>query len=145
MEHATRIADEAGLQVKAFFMVGHPGETPETVEESIRFATSLPLKDITVQINAPLPGTPQYEECQKRGTFVDHDLSRYSFFEPVFLPHGFSAEGLLEAQKRFYRRFYLRPSLMLRHLRGIRSPGDVGKYLRAVPLVLNVMRPGGGS
>ncbi|GAH65476.1 unnamed protein product, partial [marine sediment metagenome] len=39
-------ADEVGLQPKAFFMLGHCPDTKETMEETIRFAQSIPLKDI---------------------------------------------------------------------------------------------------
>jgi len=134
-----RAADRLGFQVKAFFMVGHFGETPETIEESIRFACSLPIKDITVQVNTPMRGTPQYTRMHRWGTFREGDLHSFSYFQPVFVPHGFTAGQLLEAQKRFYRRFYLRPALIRRHLRDIRGWPDIEKYLRAVPLVLDVM------
>ena len=137
---AVKTAAAAGLQVKAFFIVGHVHDTPETVEETIRFAMSLPLKDVTVQINTPLPGTGQYEEAKTHGTLEEGDTSRFSFFEPVFIPAGFtSLEQLLAAQKSFYRRFYLRPEVFWRHLSAFRGPGDVAKYLRAVPLVLSLM------
>ncbi len=139
-DYAVRTAAAAGLQVKAFFMVGHVHDTPETVEETIRFAMSLPLKDVTVQINTPLPGTGQYDEAKANGSLQEGDTSRYSFFEPVYLPAGFtSPDQLLVAQKSFYRRFYLRPEVCWRHLRAIRGPADVTKYARALPLVLNLM------
>ncbi len=132
-------AARLGFHVKAFFMVGHIGETHQTVEETIRFACSLPLKDITVQINTPIKGTAQYDEAFKRGTMNVADTSRFSFFQPVFVPHGFTGQQLVEAQQRFYRRFYLRPRIIARHLRDLRGLPDLLKYLRAAPLVLNVM------
>ena len=137
--HTVRTAAEMGFQVKSFFMVGHMGETPETIEESIQFALSLPLKDITVQINTPLKGTPLYDECLKYGSVTTADSTSYSFFEPVFVPDGMTAEQLLAAHKSFYRRFYLRPGLMWRHAKEVRRPSDVTKYLKALPLVTNVM------
>jgi len=138
-EHTVRIADKMGFQVKAFFMVGHIGETPETIKETIDFACSIPIKDVTVQINTPIKGTPQYAECHKHGTLLDQDPSRYSFFQPVFIPHGFTSKQLLDAQIQFYRRFYLRPRLFLRHLRDVKGIPDITKYLRAAPLAFNVM------
>ena len=59
--HTVHTAHDLGVQVKGFFMVGHIGETPRTLDASVRFACSLPLDDVTVQINTPMPGTPQYE------------------------------------------------------------------------------------
>ena len=132
-------ADRVGLQVKAFFMVGHIGDTEETIEDSIQLACSLPLTDVTVQINTPLMGTPQYEMCGDYGTLRTEDTSQYSFFEPVFVPHGLTEARLSELHRSFYRRFYLRPSLIRRRARHIRTPSDVTNYLRAIPLAANVM------
>ncbi len=133
------IADRLGIQVKAFFMIGHIGDTAETIEETIDFACSLPLVDVTAQINTPLPGTPQYEMARSAGTLVTEDASHYSFFEPVFVPEGMTGEQLNGYLRTFYRRFYLRPSLVRRRLREVRRPYDLAKYFRALPLVANVM------
>ncbi len=133
-----KAAHEVGLQVKAFFMVGHFGETKETINESIEFAKSLPLKDITVQINTPLKGAPQYKDAEKHGAILENDPGKYNFFQPVFVPKGFTAKEILDSQKIFYRRFYLRPSLIWMHIKQIRSFSDLRKYLGALPLLLNI-------
>jgi len=99
----------------------------------------LPLKDVTVQINTPLKGTPLYDRCVAEGEVFQPDTSNYSFFEPVFVPRGMTAEQLLSAHKRFYRRFYLRPGLWWRHLQDVRRPSDITKYFKALPLLANVM------
>ncbi len=132
-------ADRVGLQVKAFFMVGHIGDTVETIRESIDFALSIPLSDVTVQINTPLMGTPQYEMCPDHGEFITGDTSQYSFFEPVFVPRGMTAGQLEALHREFYRRFYLRPSLIRRRARHIHSLRDIAPYVRAIPLAANVM------
>jgi radical SAM superfamily enzyme YgiQ (UPF0313 family) len=61
IREVTQAAHDLGLHPKAFFMIGHPTETEATIADSIAFARSLPLTDITVQINTPLPGAPQFE------------------------------------------------------------------------------------
>ena len=132
-------AARLGFQVKAFFMLGHLGETEQTMKDTLDFALSLPLSDATIQITTPLRGTPLFEECEKHGTLLSHDDQMYSFFQPVFIPEGLTAEDLEAAHRRFYRRFYLRPSLMWRNLKHARRLKDVTKYFRAVPLVFNVM------
>ena len=60
IKNAANWAAEVGLQPKGFFSIGHLIDTKDTIEDSIKLAKSLPLKDITVQINTPLPNTPQY-------------------------------------------------------------------------------------
>lgn len=137
VEAATR----AGVEVKGFFMVGHIGETPATIERTIRFALSLPLTDVTVQVNTPLPGTTQWEACRRHGTLIDTDPRRATFFEPVFVPHGLTPEAILRAQQDFYRRFYLRPSHALARARRIRHLSDLTLYLRALPLAAALFSP----
>lgn len=134
-------AARLGFQVKAFFMVGHIGESAASIERTIGFAESLPLADVTVQINTPLRGTPQYEICREHGTLLEGEADQASFFEPVFVPDGMTAEQLVAAQRAFYRRFYLRPEVLWRQLRTVRRPTDITKFLRALPLAANVMLP----
>lgn len=132
-------AHDLGLQVKGFFMVGHIGETMATIEESIRFARSLPLDDVTVQINTPMPGTAQHEICGEHGTLRDRGTESFTFFEPNFVPHGMTADQLVAAHRRFYRAFYLRPRTVRRLVRDFRRPSDVRKYLRTVPAAVSLM------
>jgi radical SAM superfamily enzyme YgiQ (UPF0313 family) len=137
--HAVVVAHELGIQVKGFFLVGHIGETLQTMEASRRFACSLPLDDVTVQINTPLPGTPQYALCSQHGELVPYGPERVTFFEPLFVPRGLTRDQLLAAHRRFYRDFYLRPRTVRRVARDLRQPHAVRKYLRAAPAVIGLM------
>jgi anaerobic magnesium-protoporphyrin IX monomethyl ester cyclase len=109
-------ADEVGLQVKAFFILGLLPDTPATINETIEFACSLPLDDVTVQINTPLPNTPQFKMAPNYGT-LNPDFSQYNFWRPVFVPHGMTHDELLWWHKEFYRRFYLRSKTVKAHMR----------------------------
>ncbi|MDP8224485.1 MAG: radical SAM protein [Candidatus Lernaella stagnicola] len=136
IRQAAEWGDKQGIQMKAFFMLGHFGETDASVRRSIEFALSLPLMEVTVQINTPMRGTPQYEQWSSWGSLTGHDTTDFSFWEPVFVPHGWTRESLMAAQRRFYRRFLLRPKLWWRHLRNIHGWRDVRRYLEAIRLVL---------
>ncbi len=138
-EATVHAAKRAGLQVKGFFMLGHIGETAETMEETIQFALSLPLDDATVQLNTPLVGTPQYELCQAHGRLVPSQLETSSFFQPAFIPEGMTGTQLLHGLRRFYRRFYLRPTKLLGLAASCRNPSDVRRILRSAPLAFNMM------
>lgn len=131
-------ADEVGLQPKTFFMLGHCPDTRATMEETIQFALSLPSKDVTVQINTPLKGTEQYTLYKKYGDLISENPDDYSFFQPVFLPRGLTYGDLIRAQRRLYRRFYLRPIIWWRHLRHIRRFSDLRKYFRALKLLFHL-------
>jgi anaerobic magnesium-protoporphyrin IX monomethyl ester cyclase len=58
---AVRRFHEAGIDVAAFFIVGYPGETRASIEETFRFALSLPLDEISFNVPFPLPGSGLYD------------------------------------------------------------------------------------
>ncbi|RLE27498.1 MAG: hypothetical protein DRJ61_01255 [Acidobacteria bacterium] len=135
IREVARSAADLGLHPKAFFMVGHPTETEETIQDSIDFARSLPLTDITVQINTPLPGAPQFEIFRSYGESVSDNLEDYTFWQPVFIPQGLSREKLEKLFRKFYLSFYLRPIIVWRHLTMLRRPSDIPRYARALALL----------
>ena len=132
---AITAAHEVGLRPKAFFMVGHMLDTRETIEETIAFAKSLPLHDVTVQINTLLPKTPQMEvwerEGHKYGRLVNSNTDEKSFWEPTFVPWGLEPQDLIELHRKFYREFYFRPVTIARHAEAIHTWRDVFKYVQA--------------
>jgi anaerobic magnesium-protoporphyrin IX monomethyl ester cyclase len=62
--HAVIAANQAGLEVGAFFILFYPGETSQTVLNTLRFATSLPLDYLGLTMPYPLPGTALYERVK---------------------------------------------------------------------------------
>lgn len=63
---AVYAAHEAGLSTGAFFILCYPGETNDTVLETLHFATSLPLDYLSFTMPYPLPGTALYERVKGR-------------------------------------------------------------------------------
>ncbi len=61
-------AHDAGLEAGAFFILCYPGDTDETVLETLRFAGSLPLDYLGLSMPYPLPGTPLGERMAGRVT-----------------------------------------------------------------------------
>ena len=135
---AITAADAVGLRPKAFFMVGHMPDTRESILETIEFAKSIPLHDVTVQINTILPETPQEEvwkrDGEKWGRIINRSTDEKSFWEPTFVPWGMEAEEIIELHRRFYREFYFRPVTLARHAEHINSWADVNKYIAASSL-----------
>ncbi len=62
--HAVMAAHNAGMEVVAFFILFYPGETNQTVLNTLRFATSLPLDYLGLTMPYPLPGTALYERVK---------------------------------------------------------------------------------
>ena len=138
IRQAVRWCREAGILTKGFFIVGFPGETEASVDASIRLARSMPLDDISVMQLTPFPGSAIYATAEAHGTF-NKDWRRMNTLDTVFVPQGFTKEGLEQARSRMYRAFYLRPSAVLRYgLRIVRNPRILGDVLRGIkPLLLS--------
>lgn len=65
-KRADYTADYAGIKVRAFFILGYPGETTETMLDTIRFASSLPLDYLSFTVPYPIPGTGLYDKVKDR-------------------------------------------------------------------------------
>jgi len=61
-EETLNLFAKSDIQTAGFFMVGYPGETPDTIETTFKWALSLPLDEISFTIPYPLPGTRLYSK-----------------------------------------------------------------------------------
>ncbi len=128
-----------GLLTKGFFIIGNPGETIKTIDQSINFALDIPLDDIVVTLNTPLPGTEQFRTAGQYGHVDRSDWTKYNMWNPVFIPDGLNERVLLEKQHEFYRRFYLRPRIIKRYAFSFfsRAGGRRAKALfQSLPFIL---------
>ncbi len=101
-----------GIKIHGTFIVGLPGETRETIEETIRFAQEINPHTIQVSLAAAYPGTSLYKEAQENnwlrrpaGDVVANDGLQISSLEYPHLSH----QEIFEALATFYKRFYFRP------------------------------------
>ena len=116
MEQAIRDAHRGGLQIFGNFMLGCPGETPDTLEMTRRFIQRNPLDYVVLCYFTPLPGSYFWDErrYQEYGVLNTDDLTQFNLFAGMpFVPHGCTAEQIRHARSRIYREFYLRPGRIL--------------------------------
>jgi hopanoid biosynthesis associated radical SAM protein HpnJ len=106
----TRDAKALGIAIHGTFIVGLPGETPETVQESIRFAREIDPDTIQVSIAAPYPGTELHRQAVDNGWLTGDALvdARGAQVGALSYPHLASTE-ISRSTEEFYRRFYFRP------------------------------------
>lgn len=122
---ALQAAVTGGIEAYGSFIIGSPGETRETLEETRRFVLDAPLAYISTCFFTPLPGSYYWnpEAYAPYGTLIDDNLENYNTFSGIpFLPHGLGRNDLLTFQRRLYRDFYLRPSRLLAEFRHIANP-----------------------
>ena len=110
----TRDAKSLGIAVHGTFILGLPGETRETIEETIRFAREIDPHTIQVSLAAPYPGTTLYEEAQRNNWLADEALVDGAGLQQSALgyPH-LSRTEIFRSVDAFYRRFYFRPRKMI--------------------------------
>lgn len=114
--NAVRWAKQAGMEVSGFFMIGLPQDTIETITQTIDFACSLDLDYAKATILVPLPSTQVFDEFEKKGLLKTKDWTRYNFHEPSHVynhPH-LSWPVLEKYYDKFHKRFYFRPSYMIK-------------------------------
>src|SRR3989441_9809967 len=106
----TRDAKALGIKIHGTFIMGLPGETRETIEETIRFACGIDPDSLQVSLAAPYPGTALYQEALDHGWLQETDLVDAGGVQASVLgyPH-LSRTEIFESVESFYRRFYFRP------------------------------------
>jgi hopanoid biosynthesis associated radical SAM protein HpnJ len=99
-----------GIAIHGTFIVGLPGETQETIRQTIAFAKEINPHTIQVSLAAPYPGTALYKEAIEKGWLKDGDLVQDNGLQIAALnyPH-LSSEEIFESLAQFYKAFYFRP------------------------------------
>lgn len=127
------------LTVLGYFMVGLPGETATTIQETAEFAASLDVDFAKFSITMPLPGTPLYDEWA--GNIRDQEHYDFSIHRDGarFFDHPDFSWSELEAHTRScYKTFYGRPEYVSRRLaRAVRR----GAFRREARYALDLVLP----
>jgi hopanoid biosynthesis associated radical SAM protein HpnJ len=110
---------ELGIIVHGTFILGLPGETRETIEETLQFAKDVNPRTLQVSLAAPYPGTFLYKQAKENGWFAsDVDLltDDGTQIAPLNYPELGHTE-IFNAVEEFYKKFYFRPSKIAEILR----------------------------
>jgi anaerobic magnesium-protoporphyrin IX monomethyl ester cyclase len=129
IKEAFRLCNKYSIDSFAYFLIGLPWETEETVNESIALAIEIDPSIAEFFIVYPFPGTEFYEIAVREGLIREKGFKRegaYSLpsIDTLFL----KKERLLELRKKALRKFYLRPGYMLKLLCRIRSGNELLHY-----------------
>jgi hopanoid biosynthesis associated radical SAM protein HpnJ len=127
----TKDCHKLGLVVHGDFILGLPGETHQTINNTIAFAKELDVETIQVSVAHAYPGTELYDYAVKNGFMVaeskmvdegGHQLAHIQY-------PGLSADEILSAVHRFYDEYYFRPKAVIRILRKAAFDGGERKRL----------------
>jgi hopanoid biosynthesis associated radical SAM protein HpnJ len=107
----TKDCHELGIKIHGTFIMGLPGETQETIQETIRFAQEINPHTLQVSLAAPYPGTFLYKQAVENGwldaehaeLIDDHGVQ----IAPLHYPH-LSHTEIFNSVEEFYKKFYFR-------------------------------------
>ncbi len=124
-----------GITVHGTFILGLPGETRETIEETVRFAKEINPHTIQVSLAAPYPGTFLYKQALENGWLQEENSAhlvndRGVQMSALSYPHLNHTE-IYESVESFYKQFYFRSGKVAEMLgEMIKSPQMMGRRLR---------------
>ena len=130
----TKDCHELGITIHGTFILGLPGESRETIEETIRFAREINPHTLQVSLAAPYPGTFLHKQAVENGwldvnnaeLIDDHGIQ----MAPLHYPH-LSHTEIFDGVETFYRKFYLRaPKIAEIVGEMVRSPTMMKRRLR---------------
>jgi radical SAM superfamily enzyme YgiQ (UPF0313 family) len=121
--NALRWAKKAKIMNWGYFIIGLPGETVETIQETIALSKKLPLDIALFHVAAPYPGTPFFFEVVENDWFrPGTDWESVDMDKGTVLDYpGLKAEELLYWQKRAFREWAFRPGPVLTYLKSMNT------------------------
>lgn len=130
IEKATRWAREAGIQVSAHIVFGLPGDTRETIRDTIRFAKRMRFDYAQFYCATPWPGSTLYQMAQKEN-WIKPGAAWSDFEQNTSVLHldGLAAEEITRLREEGFRSFYLYPLTIWRTLLKIKSFNELKNFL----------------
>jgi anaerobic magnesium-protoporphyrin IX monomethyl ester cyclase len=131
-EQAIRLTKEVGILAFAYFILGLPGETKETIQETISFAKKLDPDYVNFHIATPFPGTELYQMAKDNNWLITDDWSKYEEEgSAVMRTEHLTAAELVKAQKQAMRQFYFRPQQVVKEIKRVQNLAELKKKIRA--------------
>ncbi len=136
IERAFDLCRKAGIKTQAFFLFGVPGETNQTIEETIKFARKLRPDSAQFAVVIPHPGTDLYRTCQEKGWLRYNDWEDFAACNSLIETPELSRQDVEKARIRAYRQFYFRPAFILRTAFKIHSWRDLKAVFKSAGSVV---------
>ena len=127
----TKDCHKLGLVIHGDFIMGLPGETHQTINNTIAFAKELDVETIQVSVAHAYPGTELYDFAVKNGFIVgDNKMVDEGGHQLAHIQYpGLPADEILSAVHRFYDEYYFRPKAVFRILKKAVFDGGERKRL----------------
>jgi len=138
VRESVRMAYDAGISVQASFIVGLPGETKETLQQSLQFARGLGAS-YGFHVLSPFPGTEVRERAREYGIeILTNDWSKYDCNHPITRTNSVGPDEIAAFLQEYFQQ-------LQRYLASLRKvdkseQADAEKAERRGPLSATVLK-----
>lgn len=135
-----KLTKKLGIKTEAYFMIGLPGETEETIKKTIGLAVEISPDFAFFSITTPFPGTEMYDELKKQNLIKDTDWQNYGLHSRFVLrTNNLTPEQLNRYYHQAIKKFYLRPKYIFDVIkRIITHPKEIKGYFQGLLAFINV-------
>ena len=126
----TRDCHELGILIHGTFILGLPGETRSTIEETMRFADEMRPETLQVSLASPYPGTAMYDWVRERDYLTVDSLVDDTGYQKCTVSYPeVSAEEMFRAVETFYRHYYFSRRYIWKSIKKMARDRDERKRL----------------
>lgn len=133
LESARRFTQDChklGILIHGTFILGLPGETRETIQQTMRFAKEMNPETIQVSLASPYPGTAFYDYAIEHGYIKPEDMVDETGYQRCVINYpGLSGDEIYTAVEKFYKSYYLRPRYIFKSLKKMALHSDERKRM----------------
>lgn len=137
-EHAVRITQKVGLDVRAAFMIGNPGETEHTMKEMLTFAIRLDPELVNFNITTPFPGTEMFRWADEKGYLITKNWADYDLAHPVMKLPTVYCKKVQKFYRKAHIRFFLRPRYIVKRIAKLRTLVDFADAFRGLRAITGI-------
>jgi len=137
IERTFRLCRKVRIRTVAYFLIGTPTErTPDDVRRTIRYSVRLRPDFVMFNILTPFPGTRLFDEGVKEGVLDPAPWNRFIThptpdFRPQLWEQHLKRDQLRDLLQHAYRRFYWRPTFVVKNILQVRHPDDLLRKAKA--------------
>ncbi len=144
IEEVFRLTKEVGLRSIAYFMVGSPDESKDTVQETIKFISKIEPDFVLCAGLIPDPVSKFYREAVCKGVLSDEYYEKLLFSNdtpewPICEATSFARKEINGWVKQVNKKFYLRPKYWLKRLIYLKTINEVKNMFKGFLLLVSDM------
>ena len=127
----TKDCHDIGILIHGTFIVGLPGETRDTIEETIRFAKEMQPETLQCSLASPYPGTAMYDWVREHKYLTVDSLVDETGYQKCTVSYPeVSADEIFAAVERVYRAYYFSPRYIWKSVKKMaRDPKEGARML----------------